>query len=71
MSNNDIRKLENFPQLRRLRMLLLNNNRVSRIAPDLANSLAHLDTLILTNNQVRASFLIFAVCAGLTRSPVR
>jgi len=28
LSDNDIKKLENFPLLRRLRMLILNNNRI-------------------------------------------
>lgn len=51
-SDNEIRKLENFPALRRLRSLLLNNNYVSRIAPNLGEQLVALETLILTNNLV-------------------
>lgn len=35
LSDNEIVKLENFPYLNRLGSLLLNNNRVTRINPDL------------------------------------
>lgn len=50
LSDNDIRKLDGFPLLRRLKTLLLNNNRVVRVADTLAESLPNLETLILTNN---------------------
>lgn len=33
LSDNEIQKLENFPLLPKLKMLLLSNNRVARIAP--------------------------------------
>lgn len=49
-TDNEIRKLENFPVMRRLRTLLLNNNHVSRIAANLGDQLVALDTLVLTNN---------------------
>lgn len=52
-SDNDIRKLDGFPLLLRLKKLLLNNNRVSRIADGLEESIPNLETLILTNNNIQ------------------
>lgn len=53
LSDNEIRKLDGFPLLRRLRCLLLNNNRVCRIAENLHEPLPALETLVLTNNQIQ------------------
>lgn len=52
-SDNDVRKLDGFPLLHRLKSLLLNNNRVVRIAEGLEESLPNLETLILTNNSIQ------------------
>jgi U2 small nuclear ribonucleoprotein A' len=52
LSDNEIKKLENFPRLNRLRMLLLNNNYVTRFQDDLADSITNLEYLILTGNKV-------------------
>lgn len=52
LSDNAIVKLEGFPRLPRLRMLLLNNNRILRIAKGLETSLPNLETLVLTNNKL-------------------
>mmetsp|Transcript_2421 Transcript_2421/g.3178 ORF Transcript_2421/g.3178 Transcript_2421/m.3178 type:complete len:249 (+) Transcript_2421:81-827(+) len=52
LSDNEIAKLENFPQLNRLRTLFLNNNKISKVAPNMGENLPNLDTLILTNNQL-------------------
>lgn len=52
-SDNDIRKLDGFPLLRRLKCLLLNNNRIMRISENLEEYIPNLDTLILTNNLVQ------------------
>eukprot|EP01097_Dermamoeba_algensis_P004874 TRINITY_DN312_c0_g1_i1.p1 TRINITY_DN312_c0_g1~~TRINITY_DN312_c0_g1_i1.p1 ORF type:complete len:239 (-),score=36.02 TRINITY_DN312_c0_g1_i1:284-1000(-) len=52
MSDNEIRKLENFPNLPRLSSLLLSNNRVTKIAKSLEESIPNLQTLILTGNNV-------------------
>ncbi|XP_038075352.1 U2 small nuclear ribonucleoprotein A'-like isoform X1 [Patiria miniata] len=49
-SDNDLRKLEGFPLLRRLKCLLLNNNRICRITEGLEQNLPRLDSIILTNN---------------------
>lgn len=52
LSDNDIVKLEGFPRLQRLRVLLLNNNRLARIGEDLGDSISNVDTLVLTNNRL-------------------
>ncbi|ESO92360.1 hypothetical protein LOTGIDRAFT_120927 [Lottia gigantea] len=49
-SDNDIRKLDGFPLLKRLKNLLFNNNRIVRIGDDLEQSIPNLESLILTNN---------------------
>mmetsp|Transcript_1 Transcript_1/g.5 ORF Transcript_1/g.5 Transcript_1/m.5 type:complete len:219 (+) Transcript_1:198-854(+) len=52
LSDNEIRKLENFPLLKRIGTLLLSNNLIFRIADDLHESLPNLHTLQLTNNSI-------------------
>ncbi|XP_047122730.1 U2 small nuclear ribonucleoprotein A' isoform X1 [Hydra vulgaris] len=52
MSDNDIKKVEGFPLLKRLRMLLLNNNRICRFEENLELVLPQLETLVLTNNNL-------------------
>ena len=52
MSDNEIVKLENFPYLNRLGTLLVNNNRITRINPNLGEFLPKLHTLVLTNNRL-------------------
>ncbi|XP_049830228.1 U2 small nuclear ribonucleoprotein A'-like [Schistocerca gregaria] len=52
-SDNDIRKLDGFPLLKRLKWLLLNNNRIVRISEGLEKSLPSLETLVLTGNQIQ------------------
>lgn len=54
LSDNEIRKVECLAVLPRVKMLLLNNNRVSRIAENLGRILPGLETLVLTNNQFTA-----------------
>ncbi|KAM9313468.1 U2 small nuclear ribonucleoprotein A' [Gastrophryne carolinensis] len=51
-SDNEIRKMEGFPLLKRLKTVLLNNNRVCRIAEGLEHVLPNLTELILTNNSI-------------------
>eukprot|EP00741_Cyanophora_paradoxa_P021639 tig00000241_g20886.t1 len=50
LSDNDIKKLDGFPTLKRLKRLVLCNNRISRIADNVAESIPNIDTLIMTNN---------------------
>ena len=51
-TDNSITVLGNIPLLRRLRTLLLANNRVSSISPSLHLSVPNLATLVLTNNNI-------------------
>jgi len=51
-SDNEILKLENFPVMGRVTSVILNNNRIRRIASGLGRSLPKLETLVLTNNQL-------------------
>jgi U2 small nuclear ribonucleoprotein A' len=51
-SDNDIKKLDNFPQMQRLNALIVNNNSVTRIGAGLAEHLPKLATVILTNNRL-------------------
>jgi len=53
LSDNDIKKVENFPLLKRLQMLIMNNNRVCRFEESLEQCLPQLETLVLTNNNVQ------------------
>ncbi|KAH8100475.1 L domain-like protein [Cristinia sonorae] len=51
-TDNSITVLGNIPLLRRLRTILLANNRVASISPSLHLSVPNLTTLILTNNNI-------------------
>ncbi|CDI82331.1 U2 small nuclear ribonucleoprotein, putative [Eimeria acervulina] len=51
LSDNQIIKLDGFPPLSRLNSLILCNNRVARISPDLISFLPNLESLVLTNNR--------------------
>lgn len=52
LSDNEIRKLENFPLLKRLKTLLLSNNLIFRIGDDLKDSLPNVHTIMLANNSL-------------------
>uniref|UniRef100_A0A2P2KWD3 U2 small nuclear ribonucleoprotein A n=1 Tax=Rhizophora mucronata TaxID=61149 RepID=A0A2P2KWD3_RHIMU len=52
LSDNEIVKLENLPYLNRLGTLLMNNNRITRINPNIGEFLPKLHSLILTNNRL-------------------
>lgn len=51
-SDNDIKKLDNFPKMTRLITLLFHNNQISKIASSLGTYLINLQDLILTNNKI-------------------
>lgn len=53
LSDNDIKKIEGFPLLKRLRMLLVNNNRVCRFEEHLEESLPNLENMTLINNNIQ------------------
>uniref|UniRef100_A0A672F7U7 U2A'/phosphoprotein 32 family A C-terminal domain-containing protein n=1 Tax=Salarias fasciatus TaxID=181472 RepID=A0A672F7U7_SALFA len=52
-SDNEIRKLDGFPLLKRLKTLLMNNNRICRIGDNLEQCLPSLTELVLTNNNIQ------------------
>jgi len=52
-TDNEIRKVDNFPFLPRLKTLYFNNNRIVRIGEGLDQSMPSLETLILTNNNIQ------------------
>uniref|UniRef100_A0A7M4FMW2 Small nuclear ribonucleoprotein polypeptide A' n=1 Tax=Crocodylus porosus TaxID=8502 RepID=A0A7M4FMW2_CROPO len=51
-SDNEIRKLDGFPLLKRLKTLLMNNNRICRIGEGLEQAVPNLQELVLTNNNI-------------------
>lgn len=53
LSDNDIRKLDGFPLLKRLKCLLLNNNRIVRLSDTLAEQIPNMESLVLTGNQMQ------------------
>lgn len=53
LTDNSIKKLDNFPLLPRLRCLLLSNNCVFKIQLNLNESIPNLERLILTNNYIQ------------------
>jgi len=52
-TDNNIRRLENFPKLNRLESLFLHSNRVQQIQKNIGEQLPNLKTLILTNNNIQ------------------
>jgi len=52
LSDNDLIKLGNFPPLRRLHVLMLANNRISRIAGDCFDPLPNINSVVLTGNKL-------------------
>lgn len=52
LSDNEILKMDNFPQLLNLKILLLSNNKIYKISEGLGDSLKNITTLILNNNQI-------------------
>lgn len=50
LSNNDLKKLESATILRRLKMLLLSNNKLSRVADAIGDAFPQLEALVLSNN---------------------
>ncbi|KAI1285075.1 U2 small nuclear ribonucleoprotein A' [Halotydeus destructor] len=52
-SDNDVKKLENFPLLKRIIKLLFNNNRIVKLDNKLEEALPNLEWLIMTNNEIQ------------------
>jgi len=51
-TDNDIRRLDGFPILTKLKSMLFNNNRIQHIADHLELVLPNLENLVLTNNNI-------------------
>ncbi|KYN44774.1 putative U2 small nuclear ribonucleoprotein A' [Trachymyrmex septentrionalis] len=52
-SDNDIRKLDGFPLLKRIKTLFFNNNRIVRIGEGLEQYIPNLQCLMLTGNMIQ------------------
>jgi len=52
LSDNDLIKIGNFPPLKRLKVLMLMNNRISRLALDAFDPLPNLVSVVLTGNKL-------------------
>lgn len=52
LTDNEISRLENLPNLIRLETLLLSNNRIAKVDPSFAEMCPKLESLILTNNKI-------------------
>jgi len=52
LSDNELLTIDNLPLLKRLTSLLLNNNRICKIAEKLGDFAPNLTTLMLTNNRL-------------------
>jgi len=52
-TDNDIKKIDKFPLLKRLKHIMISNNRVVRISEGLQENLPSLETLVLTNNGLK------------------
>jgi len=51
-TDNEIRRLENFPRMPRLRTLLLSNNNITRISPEIGSQIPNVETVMLTHNAI-------------------
>lgn len=58
LTDNDIKKLDNFPIMWRLNTLLVSNNSISRISTSVGEHLPRLQALILSNNRISHLFEI-------------
>ncbi|GBG28651.1 U2 small nuclear ribonucleoprotein A' [Hondaea fermentalgiana] len=52
LTDNEIEVVENFPRLKRLKWILLSNNRVARIRDQVAEAVPGLRVLVLANNRI-------------------
>lgn len=53
LSENDLKKLENFPQMHRLKNLILCNNRICYVDAKLGDTIPNINTVVLTNNNLQ------------------
>ncbi|EAY06058.1 hypothetical protein TVAG_244900 [Trichomonas vaginalis G3] len=62
-SNNQIETLEDFPLLKRLTTLLINNNLIKKVAENFPDTCPNIKSIMLTNNNIRT----FSDISPLTR----
>lgn len=64
LSDNEIVKLENFPYLSRLGTLLLNNNRITRINPNIGGKGIDLNhsTFLAIRSKNKGQLIVFCNC---------
>ncbi|KAI6184357.1 hypothetical protein M3Y97_00587500 [Aphelenchoides bicaudatus] len=67
LTDNNIRKIDNLPLMKRLESILLHNNRIQYIQKDIGEKLPNLKTLALTNNNIAelGDILPLAKCTKL------
>ncbi|KAI8824085.1 leucine-rich repeat-domain-containing protein [Fimicolochytrium jonesii] len=51
-TDNELRRLDGFPLMKRLKAILASNNRIARVDLELAKQLPNLKTLIMANNLI-------------------
>lgn len=52
LSDNEIRKFDNFPMMLRATSFLLNNNLISKVGESIGKQVVNLNSLVLTNNKI-------------------
>lgn len=57
-TDNEIRRLDGFPLLPKIKSLMLNNNKIQYVAPNLERYVPSLETLIMTNNNIEELYEI-------------
>jgi Leucine-rich repeat len=53
LTDNELKRLDNFPYMKRLKTILASNNRIVRIDVDVAKCMPNLHTLVMINNAVQ------------------
>merc|ERR1712147_3014 len=66
MNDNDVKKVENFPYLPRLKAVYLANNRIRKINPDITSNIINLKEINLANNELK-DFADIAPLAGFKK----
>jgi len=66
-TNNDIKKLDNFPLMKRVSTLLCSSNHISKVSSSLGRNLPNLQNLMLCNNRIGHLYELRALakCAKL------
>ena len=57
-TDNEIRRLDGFPLLPKIKSLLLNNNKIQYVAVNLEHYVPNLETLVMTNNNIEELYEI-------------